>query len=161
MVCFLFVIAFADSNKQKIYTSFMPTFVQRIFVSRSHENQNRRVSFSLTEGRKRSRISSGFYTKLYWLSTARPDSESIALPRCWCWAADVIVGVLELDRFVDDADWFNSKWVKSKSQVLVRVLAFSVIIWWGCTIQLRKKIAEEKNRFRKKETTYIRLEKLP
>lgn len=157
------VLGFKQTKNIHVIHANFGFFAQRIFLSSSHKNQNRQVSFSPTgKKRKRSRISCGFYTKLYWLSTARPESESIALPRCWCWAADVIVGVLELDRFVDDADWFNSKWVKSKSQVLVRVLAFSVIIWWGCTIQLRqKKSGRKKNGSeRKRETTYIRLEKL-
>lgn len=77
------------------------------------------------------------YTKLYWLSTARPDSESIALPRCW-FGPEVAVGVLAFDRFVDDVDWFNSKWVNSKSQVLIRVLAFKVIIWFGYTTENRQ-----------------------
>lgn len=71
------------------------------------------------------------YTKLYWLSTARPDSVSMALLRCW-FCPDVVVGVLAFDRFVDDVDWFNSKCVSSKSHVLIRVLAFNVIIWFGC-----------------------------
>lgn len=75
-----------------------------------------------------------FYTKLYWLSTARPDSVSIAFPCCW-------VGVLIFVELFDCGDWIDCCCCgcgNSKSQVLIRMLPFNVIIWWGCLIFRRK-----------------------
>lgn len=57
-----------------------------------------------------------------------------------------MVGVLAFDRFVDDADWFNSNCDNSKSQVLIRVLAFNVMIWFGYLFD--SKNTKKKERFK-------------
>lgn len=79
------------------------------------------------------------YTKLYWLSTARPVSESVLLLLCCCCCVvdvavdddDVVVVVVVIwAKLCDDC--------KSRSQDFTRTLHF-IVITWGCKMETKQK----------------------